>query len=109
VNGNLSHQSQEITDEHGHQIPRNFSRVGPAAFGQRGRQRLPGAQFAAVKQSSDGGYLIAGCYELGADPRVPFLLKLDTNGNEEWRKSYNLGSGNEAWFLGISPERYCIG
>ena len=51
----------------------------------------------AVEQSSDGGYIIAGYYELGADPGAAFLLKLDANGAEQWGRTYDLGHGSEVF------------
>ncbi len=52
--------------------------------------------FKAVQQSSDGGYVLAGL-------RVPFgvndddflLVKTDSSGNIEWKKTYGDESGNE--------------
>jgi len=49
----------------------------------------------AVAQTSDSGYIIGGWYAASSDPGAPFLLKLNSGGNEEWRTAYNLGSGNE--------------
>jgi len=49
----------------------------------------------SIKQTSDGGYIVGGWYEAGSDPGVPFLLKLDSSGNEQPPTTYNLGSGSE--------------
>ena len=37
-----------------------------------------------IKQTADGGYIVAGCKEDNA-----WLLKTDLYGNKEWEKSYN--------------------
>ncbi|MCF8299338.1 MAG: T9SS type A sorting domain-containing protein [Saprospiraceae bacterium] len=47
----------------------------------------------SVKQTLDGGYIITGkyyinCINVNANERS-YLLKLDTDGNVEWRKVYN--------------------
>lgn len=47
---------------------------------------------AAIHQTSDGGYILTGKYYYNC-VRAPesvrtFLLKLDANGNEEWRRMY---------------------
>ena len=39
-----------------------------------------------IKQTEDGGYIVAGCKEDKA-----WLMKTDLYGNKEWEKSYNLG------------------
>ena len=49
----------------------------------------------SILQTGDGGYIVGGWYEAGSDPGIPFLLKLSAGGNEQWRKSYNIGSGSE--------------
>ena len=39
-----------------------------------------------IKQTSDGGYIVAGCLDDKA-----WLMKTDLNGNKEWEETYNLG------------------
>ena len=43
--------------------------------------------FQGVKQTSDGGYIVAGC----VDDKV-WLTKLDMYGDEEWQNTYNLSN-----------------
>ena len=43
--------------------------------------------FQGVKQTSDGGFIVAGC----VDDQV-WLAKLDMYGNEEWQNTYNLSN-----------------
>ena len=39
-----------------------------------------------IKQTSDGGYIVAGCLD-----DMAWLMKTDPYGNKEWEKSYDLG------------------
>ena len=39
-----------------------------------------------IKQTTDGGYIVAGCKDDKA-----WLMKTDLNGNKEWEQTYNLG------------------
>ena len=49
----------------------------------------------SVQQTSDGGYIVAGyTSSFGAGNSDVWVLKLDSNGEVEWQKTYG-GSGNE--------------
>jgi len=41
---------------------------------------------ADIKQTDDGGYIIAGCYD-----RKAWLMKTDVYGEKKWEKTYSLG------------------
>jgi len=45
-----------------------------------------------VVQTSDGGYLIAGFTDNQDDDFIGLLIKTDSDGNEEWKKTYDGGS-----------------
>src|SRR6185436_15330635 len=47
-----------------------------------------GARETAIEQASDGGYLVAATTEFGAGNGDAWLLKLDSDGNIEWEKSF---------------------
>lgn len=50
----------------------------------------------SVKQTSDGGYIIAGyTYSFGAGKKDALVIKTTNDGNIEWSKTYG-GSGNDA-------------
>jgi hypothetical protein len=49
----------------------------------------------SIQQTSDGGYIVVGdTYSFGAGNGDFWVLKLDTNGNMQWQKTYG-GSGND--------------
>jgi len=50
----------------------------------------------SVMQTSDGGYIIAGCFENDTDRGSLLLMKTDHNGNEIWNRTY----------IGDSESRY---
>ena len=43
----------------------------------------------SVRQTTDGGYILAGWYEQGADPGSTLLLKLNASGIGVWARGYN--------------------
>src|SRR2546421_559710 len=52
-------------------------------------------QARSVQQTSDGGYIVAwAAASCGADNSDAWLLKLDSDGNVEWEKTYG-GSGGD--------------
>ncbi|MCK4645885.1 MAG: hypothetical protein KAU46_06505 [Candidatus Aminicenantes bacterium] len=49
----------------------------------------------SIQQTSDGGYIVAGfTYSFGAGERDFWVLKLSSNGNVEWQRSYG-GANND--------------
>jgi predicted secreted protein len=77
-----------------------FTLISSAAFGQWAATYSVGGREGdtwprSVQQTEDGGYVVAGFTEaVGAGGRDIWILKLDTNGNIIWQKTYG-GSGNE--------------
>ena len=52
--------------------------------------------FKSVKQSNDGGYVLAGwSVPIGINNNDFFLVKTDSSGNLQWKKTYGLESANE--------------
>jgi PKD repeat protein len=47
-----------------------------------------------VQQTADGGYIVAGSLDIALAVYHPWILKLDSDGNVEWQKTYS-GGGNE--------------
>ena len=64
---------------------------------QMWKKTFPGEKDAianAVKQTTDGGYVIAGKYSYGTDISSAFIIKTDDNGTQIWSKTF--GEINEA-------------
>jgi len=56
----------------------------------------------SVKQTQDGGYIIAGhTGSFGADGPDVYLVKIDKNGTEEWSKTF----GGSNWDLGLAVQQ----
>ncbi|MFX0086455.1 MAG: hypothetical protein ACFFAU_12365 [Candidatus Hodarchaeota archaeon] len=52
-------------------------------------------------RAEDGGYIITGSYLVGSASQTPWLMKVDSNGNEEWNKSYHLSTGSQGHLRSI--------
>ena len=42
----------------------------------------------SIKQTTDGGYIVAGDTDLWTGSSDAWVLKLDDNGNVQWQKAY---------------------
>jgi uncharacterized delta-60 repeat protein len=55
---------------------------------------------ASIQQTSDGGFIVAGwTASFGASIVDSWVLKLDTNGNVTWQKTYGSSSHEYAWSI----------
>ena len=63
--------------------------------------------FSSVRQTKDGGYIIAGTTESygGHDA---WLIKTDTNGNEQWNRTFYAGGGSEALDVRQTPDGFIL-
>lgn len=50
-----------------------------------------------IRQSMDGGYMVAGWYAAGADPGFPFFAKFDAAGNWQQAMGSAVGDGNDVF------------
>ncbi len=50
---------------------------------------------ASVQQTQDGGYIVAGYTDSMGDTYDILLMKTDANGDEQWRKTFSLGEGDD--------------
>ncbi|GBD97086.1 MAG TPA: choice-of-anchor D domain-containing protein [Nitrospirae bacterium] len=57
-----------------------------------------------IYQTADGYVLLGTTYSYGAGSGDFWLLKLDTNGNILWQKTYGGSGGEEAYSLGITTD-----
>ncbi len=62
-----------------------WQKVYSSTYGNRGNY---------IFQTADGGYVVAGSYESSAGIYDLWVLRLDTNGNIVWQKSYGNGWAN---------------
>ena len=65
----------------------------------------------SVRQTADGGYIVAGCVDCDANPKNFYLLKLDGDGNKVWDKPIAESSLAGAYAVretksGSSPDGY---
>ncbi|MFA6530981.1 MAG: hypothetical protein WCT31_04580 [Candidatus Micrarchaeia archaeon] len=57
-----------------------------------------GEEAYSIRPTSDGGYIIAGpVNSIGAGSDDAWLIKLDSNGNEQWNKTYGKSSQDGAY------------
>ncbi len=57
-----------------------------------------------VRQTYDGGYVVAGWCEPLAFPRDVFLIKVDSSGNQLWAMLYDAGSDDHAYCVEPTPD-----
>ena len=54
--------------------------------------------FRSIKQSTDGGYIVAGASTEGSDTyKKGYVVKLDSQGNEEWSNYYGFSANPESF------------
>ncbi|HEX7344822.1 MAG TPA: hypothetical protein VF398_11185, partial [bacterium] len=59
-----------------------------------------GSDYAAsVQQTTDGGYIIGGCYNWGYYSGDLRLIKTDPNGHEVWSSTFHRSVGNHGGFV----------
>jgi hypothetical protein len=49
----------------------------------------------SVQQTSDGGYIVAGCYAQTGSALSVYLIKTDSNGDLDWEKKFGTASGHD--------------
>ena len=65
-------------------------------YGESGNTRYE--NFSSVKETSDGGFIIAGSFQTGPQQHYDaWLVKTDSNGDEEWSRTYGWTTGNESF------------
>ena len=67
-------------------------------FGEKWEPVMVGDIAYSVVQTSDGGYMLAGSTtSYGSGSSDAWLIKVDTNGNEQWNKTFGGGSRDDAY------------
>ncbi|MFW6232935.1 MAG: choice-of-anchor D domain-containing protein, partial [Bacteroidota bacterium] len=61
-----------------------------------------------IKQTKDGGFIICGMAAIKNKSEDYFILKIDSSGNEEWRKSYGGLRIDYSWAVDIADDGYLI-
>ncbi|MCD4707500.1 MAG: T9SS type A sorting domain-containing protein [Candidatus Sabulitectum sp.] len=51
----------------------------------------------SIQQTADGGYIIAGCTEMGAGSYDVLLVKTDSSGDTDWIRTYGGADEDKAW------------
>ena len=67
----------------------------------------------SIQQATDGGYIVAGCFDCDTSPRSFYLLKLDGSGNKVWEKAIPGSSLDGAYDVqetrsGATPDGYIV-
>jgi uncharacterized repeat protein (TIGR01451 family) len=57
-----------------------------------------------VRQTADGGFVIAGYTSAGAGSNDVFLLKTDDAGNEQWHKTFGGTGDDQGWTVEITTD-----
>lgn len=58
----------------------------------------------SVKQTTDGGYIVAGYTETTNRRRECWILKLDPTGNFQWQKTFGGSSDDEAYCVSLTSD-----
>jgi hypothetical protein len=57
----------------------------------------------SVKQTTDGGYIVAGTINVPSEYSDIYLFKTDANGNKQWEKRWDGGGHLEDWGSDVQP------
>jgi hypothetical protein len=58
----------------------------------------------SVKQTTDGGYIIVGMTESFGEATDLYMIKTDSNGNQEWYRNYGGASHEIGWSIQQTPD-----